>query len=117
MLGGGQTANDFLGMRATAGGATAGPSPSVPARGSPVTVAAAQMLDSAPTGGRLDYRLADGRPAAFVLGPLYQSGWEVPCRIGRVGVGASRGGGPTAYAFCRQGNLWYEMTPVVVSGF
>jgi len=117
MLGGCGTVHDFLGMEARAGAAAPGPGPSVPARGSPVPTGAADILDSAPAGGRLDYRRPDGRPAAIELGGVYQSGLQVPCRIGRASPGRNLGDGPTAYAFCREGNRWYEMPPVVVSGY
>jgi hypothetical protein len=115
MLGGCGMARDYMGLEARAGAPAREAGPPSPARGSPVPPAAAQILDSAPAGGRLDYHLADGRRATFVLGASYQSGWQVPCRIGRVKADASNG--PTAYAFCHQGDQWYAMTPVVVSGY
>jgi hypothetical protein len=115
MLGGCSTARNFFGMDAQAW--TPSASPPVTGRGTPVAPAAGQILDSAPTGGRLDYQLPDGRPASFVLEAVYQSGLLVPCRVGRLGAGGGRGGGPNAYAFCRQGNQWYLMPPVIVSGF
>jgi hypothetical protein len=91
--------------------------PPVAIRGVPVPAAAGRVLDSAPTGGRLDYQLPDGRPAAFVLGGVFQSGLQVPCRVGRLGPGGSGGNVPGTYAFCRQGDQWYAMPPVVLSGF
>ena len=86
-------------------------------RGVPVPAAAARVLDSAPVGGRLDYQPPDGRPAAVVLGGVFESGLQVPCRIGRVGPGGSGLNLPSSYAFCREGSQWYVMPPVVVSGF
>ncbi len=91
--------------------------PTGPARGRPIASAAAQVLDTAPTGGRFRYRLADGRPASFALGPLFQSALGVPCRIGRVNPGDLRSAGPADYPFCQYHDRWYEMTPVVVSGY
>jgi hypothetical protein len=117
MLGGCQSAHDFLGLDGRAGTVAPQPGPSVADRGSPVAADAAQVLDSAPPGARLDFRRPDGRPAAVVLGGVHQSGLQVPCRIGRAGAGTGRGDGPAAYAFCRQGEQWYAMPPVVVSGY
>jgi hypothetical protein len=105
---------DFLGRDAEAE-APSPAGPPVPTRGVPVPAAAGRVLDSAPDGGRLDYQLPDGRPAAFVLGGVFQSGLQVPCRIGR--LGGSGGEVSGTYAFCRQGDQWYAMPPVVVSGF
>jgi hypothetical protein len=89
----------------------------LPVRGTPVPPAVARALDVAPAGGRVDYPLAQGAQVSLVLGPLYQSAWAVPCRVGTVsGVGIA-GGSPTAFAFCREGEQWHEMPPVVVSGY
>lgn len=68
-------------------------------------------------GASLDYPAAGGGHAVFVLGPLYRSGWQIPCRIGRLHSGQLSSGAPSAYAFCREGTAWYLMNPVVVSGF
>ena len=94
-----------------------GPGPDLSARGTLVPAPAAGALDSAPTGGRFEYRLPDGRPVAVVLGGAYQSGLQVPCRLGRLSPGGSGPNAPPAYAFCRINNQWYQMAPVVVSGF
>ena len=86
-------------------------------RGHPVAPAAARILASAPTGGRLDYPL-NGRTVSFVLGGTYQSGSQLPCRIGRLNdTGAGPASTPTVYAFCNRNGEWYEMNPVVVSGY
>ena len=68
-------------------------------------------------GERLQYRTSDGRLVSLALGPVYSSARGVPCRLGRLdriepGVAA-----PTSYPFCRIDNRWYEMRPVVVSGY
>ena len=88
--------------------------PAVISRGSPVPPPAAQQLEHAPAGARLDYARPDGPPVAVVLGPMYQSGLQVPCRIGRPGPGGTARA--DAFVFCRQGTEWYSMPPVVVSG-
>lgn len=90
-----------------------GPTSLQPGREVPASVA--QTLNAAPPGGSLPYQLADGRPASFVLGPVFQSGRGVPCRVGRLNPREVRSGDPTEYPFCRQGDQWFEMTPVVVS--
>lgn len=88
--------------------------PAVPSRGNPLPPPAAQVLEHSPAGARLDYARPNGLPVAVILGPMYQSGLQVPCRIGRPGIG---GGARTdAFVFCRQGTEWYAMPPVVVSG-
>jgi hypothetical protein len=86
--------------------------PAVVSRGSPLPPPVAQVLEHAPTGARLDYRQPNGAPVAVVLGAPYQSGLQVPCRMGRPGGGYQA----EALVFCRQGNEWYAMPPVVVSG-
>ena len=93
------------------------PPPAVPTRGAPVDAAAAHILDAAPAGARLDYRLPDGRTAVFSLGAVYQSGLQAPCRLGKTRAAGSQSGSPAAYPFCRYGAQWYAMPPVVVSGF
>ena len=84
-----------------------------PGREVPANVA--QTLDTAPPGGSLPYQLTDGRPASFVLGPVFQSGRGFPCRVGSINSRTVGGGKPTEYPFCRQGDQWYEMNPVVIS--
>ena len=84
-------------------------------RGSPVPPAAAEVLSRTPAGGRFDYLAGDQRRTAFILGTEFQSGLQVPCRLGR--VDPILGDGPTTYAFCRKGDRWYAMPPVVVSGY
>jgi hypothetical protein len=96
--------------------APTGPAPSVATRGSPVPPDTAQLLNSAPAGARVNYRLSDGRGLSLALGPVYDSGMKVPCRLGRAGSGEPGSGNPTVYAFCRDGNQWYQTTPVVISG-
>ena len=88
--------------------------PAVVSRGSPLPPPAAQVLEHGPAGARLDYAQPSGVPVAVVLGPPYQSGLQVPCRVGRprIGVGAKL----DAFVFCRQGDAWYAMPPVVISG-
>jgi hypothetical protein len=83
--------------------------------GREVPASVAQTLNSAPPGGSLRYQLTDGRPATFVLGPVFQSGRGVPCRVGLVNLREVGSGNPTEYPFCRQGDQWFEMTAVVVS--
>ncbi|MGC2411685.1 MAG: hypothetical protein WA459_03180 [Stellaceae bacterium] len=90
-----------------------GTSGAQPGREVPASVA--QALNTAPPGGSLSYQLADGRPATFVLGPVFQSGRGVPCRVGLVNLREVGSGNPTEYPFCRQGDQWFEMTAVVVS--
>jgi len=87
------------------------------ARGHPVAPAAAQILASAPAGARLDYPF-NGRTVSFVLGGTYRSGAQLPCRTGRMdNLGAGPVSTPTVYAFCNSNGEWYEMNPVVVSGY
>jgi hypothetical protein len=93
--------------------AVLGTSSAQPGREVPAGVA--QTLISAPPGGSLSYQLADGRPASFTLGAVFQSGSGVPCRVGRINPRQVRSGDPTEYPFCRQGDRWFEMTAVVVS--
>jgi hypothetical protein len=110
------------GIMTASGGPTlsqqAGPGDSgaASAGGTPVTEDAARILNAA-ADGQLRYRLLDGRVAVLVLGPIQQSGLGEPCRIGRLSPGEVGAARPTAYAFCRHGDHWYEMTPVVVSGY
>jgi len=85
--------------------------------GAPVPIDVGQQLERLPPGARLAYRAADGRPMTFELGPPYQSGRGLPCRIGRASLGATTGSVPTTYAFCRKGDQWFEMPPVVISGY
>jgi hypothetical protein len=88
-----------------------------PPRDTPVPADGARLLTAAPNGARLDYRLIDGQPAVFVLGPIFQSGLSVPCRIGHLAGARVSSDSPTDYAFCRRGDRWYQMPPVVVSGY
>lgn len=90
-----------------------GPTSVQPGREVPANVA--QALSAAPPGGSLRYQLADGRPASFTLGAVFQSGRGVPCRVGQINPREVGSGNPTEYAFCRQGDRWFAMTPVVVS--
>jgi hypothetical protein len=103
------------GIVAGPGTQTAPPQPV--SAGTPVTADTARILADAPTGGRLTYRLVGGFSAVLVLGPIQQSGLGEVCRIGRVNASEVGPARPTAYAFCRRGDQWYEMTPVVVSGY
>lgn len=89
----------------------------MPARGSPVDAAAGQILESAPTGARFDYRLPNGRTAVFTLGAVYESGLQAACRLGKTRAAGSPSGSPASYPFCRYGAQWYAMPPVVVSGY
>jgi hypothetical protein len=89
----------------------------VAGRGQPVPPEVAQVLASASAGAPLEYRLASGNPVGFLLGPIYHSGAGTNCRVGRIRSGEGANGSPTAYAFCNLGNQWYEMNPVVVSGY
>lgn len=105
------------GTMSAPGEPTASQQASASAAGTPVAADAARILTNAPSGGQLTYRLLDGRTAVLVLGPIRQSGLGELCRVGRLSrseVGEAR---PTAYAFCQRGDRWYEMTPVVVSGY
>jgi hypothetical protein len=77
----------------------------------------AQSLETAPSGARIIYRLPDGFERALVIGPLYQSGRGVPCRLGRAGPPLFGASVPTTYPFCRIDNQWYAMKPVVISGY
>jgi hypothetical protein len=116
-LGGCASARDLFGFKAAADPAAATARPPILARGTPVPAAAADVLANAPAGGQFDYRLPDGRSVLLVLGAIYQSGLQVPCRIGRTSRAGGPGDGSAAYPFCRDGNQWYAMPPVVVSGF
>jgi hypothetical protein len=84
---------------------------------SPVDSAGAQNLETAPDGSRINYRPAGGFGDSLVIGPLYQSGRGVPCRLGRAGPPATGYPVPTSYPFCRIGGQWYAMKPVVISGY
>jgi hypothetical protein len=77
----------------------------------------ARILEAGIAGQGLPYRLVNGSPATFVLGPIYQSSRGLPCRIGRVSPGEAANASPTSYPFCRIGTQWYAMKPVVVSGY
>jgi hypothetical protein len=103
-------------MPADAGAPAAPAVPAVESRGTPVPPQAVQVLESAPAGARLDYRQPNGAPVVAILGEMYQSGLQVPCRMGRSGGGSGRGDSPQAFVFCRHGNQWYAMPPVVISG-
>ena len=96
----------------------AAPTPgSAPENATPVDPGVAQTLEHGTAGERLQYKSAEGRQLSLVLGPIYTSARGVPCRLGRAGrVGAS-GASPTSYPFCRLDNGWYEVTPVVISGY
>lgn len=98
-------------------GAAAGVTQFTSFHATPVPPAIGHVLGTAPRGEPLDYQIAGGRTVGLVLGPPYNSGLGVPCRIGHVGVAGYADGAPTAYAFCHSGNQWYEMDPVVVSGY
>jgi hypothetical protein len=115
VLGGCGTSGDWLGSGASAD-RPAGIGVSPFSRARPVAAPVAAALDSSPNGARLDYAVS-GRPVSFTLGSVYQSGLQVPCRIGRLNGGGGRSDTPTTYAFCRDGNQWYEMPPVVISGY
>ena len=77
----------------------------------------AQTLQNAAAGETLRYRLVEGSEEMLVLGPLYQSARGVPCRLGRLGPAEVGGATVNSYPFCRFGNDWYAMRPVVVSGY
>lgn len=83
----------------------------------PVDPALAQSLETEPNGSRISYPPADGIGGSLVIGPLYQSGRGVPCRLGRAGPPATEYPVPTSYPFCRIGSQWYAMKPAVVSGY
>lgn len=116
-LAGCETANDGFDS-STVPGQNAGSSLGASAfsRARPVPAPAAATLEGGPSGARLDY-VTNGRSVSFTLGPIYQSGLQTSCRIGRARTGGGHGDAPTAYAFCRDGKQWYEMPPVVVSGY
>jgi hypothetical protein len=77
----------------------------------------ARILEGGSAGQSLRYRLVNGSEAIFVLGPIYQSSRGLPCRIGHVSPAEAGNASPTSYPFCRIGNQWYAMKPVVVSGY
>jgi hypothetical protein len=87
-----------------------------PSRDTAVPPDSARILANAPPGGRLRYRLLDGTPVVLVLGPVYESGLLVPCRVGHASGAGLTGDSPRDYVFCQQGDRWYAMPPVVVSG-
>lgn len=97
--------------------APAGPPVSVSTRGVAVPPDIAQALSGAPAGARINYRLPDGRMLSLALGPSYESGLAVPCRIGRAAPGEEGGASPGGYAFCNSGSQWYQMNPVLMSGY
>jgi hypothetical protein len=102
---------------AVIGGLPGAALPPVATDGAPVDPALGQTLATAGAGATFSYRLAGGGAGVFVLGPLYQSGRGVPCRIGRLSPAEVAGVNLNAYPFCRFGDQWYAMRPVVVSGY
>ncbi len=101
----------------SASGGQPEPAAATPADSTPVDAGASRILEAGSAGQRLRYRLADGREAWLVLGPIYQSSRGLPCRIGRMSTADTGNAGPASYPFCRWGDRWYEMKPVVVSGY
>ncbi len=83
----------------------------------PVDPALAQSLETAANGARVYYRLADGSEGVLIIGPLYPSGRGLPCRLGRVNPPEPGSTVPSSYPFCRIGNQWFAMRPVVISGY
>lgn len=102
---------------AVIGGLPGAPLPPAPVDGEPVDSALGQTLSTAGVGATLRYRLAGGGEAYFVLGPLYQSGRGVPCRLGRLSPAEIASSSLNSYPFCRFGDQWYAMLPVVISGY
>jgi hypothetical protein len=83
----------------------------------PVDAALAQSLETAANGARVYYRLADGSEGVLIIGQLYPSGRGLPCRLGRVNSPEPGPTVPSSYPFCRIGNQWFAMRPVVISGY
>jgi hypothetical protein len=110
-----------LALAGCAGPAVIGPLPGwslpAPTDATPVDPAQAQTLENAGAGASFRYPLARGGDGYLVLGPLYQSGRGVPCRLGRLGPSGIVSTTLNTYPFCRFGNQWYAMRPVVVSGY
>lgn len=102
---------------AVIGGLPGAPLPPAATDGAPVDPAVGQTLETAGAGATIRYRLAGGGEAYFVLGPLYQSGRGVPCRIGQLSPAEVAGVSVSTYPFCRFGDQWYAMRAVVVSGY
>jgi hypothetical protein len=102
---------------AVIGGLPAPPLPPAATDGSPVDPALGQTLSTAGAGATFRYQVAGGGEGYFVLGPLYQSGRGVPCRIGRLSSAEIAGVTLNSYPFCRFGDQWYAMRPVVISGY
>ncbi len=90
---------------------------SAPEDATQVDPGVAQILEHGTAGERLQYQSADGRRLSLVLGPLYSSARGVPCRLGRASHLEAGGASPTSYPFCRLDNGWYEVKPVVISGY
>jgi hypothetical protein len=101
---------------AVIGALPSGPSAPVATDAAPVDSSLARTLETATAGTTFGYRLVDGGEGSFVLGPLYQSGRGVPCRVGRLSPAEIAGVSLNTYPFCRFGDQWYAMRPVVVSG-
>jgi hypothetical protein len=90
---------------------------SIPEDLKPVDSSTAQILEHGAAGDRLQYRSADGRQLSLALGPTYTSARGVPCRLGRLGRIDAGPATPTSFPFCRLESGWYEVTPVVISGY
>ena len=94
-----------------------GSSAPVATDGAPVDSGLAPTLEHAAAGATITYRPVQGGEERLVLGPLYQSARGVPCRLGRLSLAEVGGVTLNSYPFCRFGNEWYAMRPVVVSGY
>jgi hypothetical protein len=102
---------------AVIGGLPGAALPPAPIDGAPVDPALGQTLSTAGAGATFRYRLAGGDEGYFVLGPLYESGRGVPCRLGRLSPAEIASASLNSYPFCRFGDQWYAMRPVVISGY
>jgi hypothetical protein len=96
---------------------SAGASAPAATDGSLVDSGLAPTLQNAVAGTTFDYRPVQGGEELLVLGPLYQSARGVPCRLGRLSPADFGSVSLNSYPFCRFGNDWYAMRPVVVSGY
>lgn len=105
------------GTPAVIGDTTPGEPPPVTTDTTPVGPEVAGILDGRTGGPELRYRLVNGIVARLELGPIYQSSRGPLCRIGHVSPAEAGNASPTGYPFCRIGNQWYAMRPVVVSGY
>jgi hypothetical protein len=95
---------------------TGSPSPAT-TDATPVDPVLARSLEAAADGARIRHQLVNGVEGSLVIGPIYQSGRGVPCRLGRASPAEAGAATPISYPFCRIGNQWYAMKPVVISGY